>query len=841
MGERIPILYLAPWVDLGGSDKGTIDWFRHLDRERFAPSLITTQPSDNRWLHRVEPYAEEIWDLPDLIPGHSFPGFILSFIEDRGIRIVHMMNSRLGFDLMPDMTNLHEPPVIVVQHHAEEPDRSGYVRYVSTRYGNLVDAFSVTSHQLRDAMTDFDIAPSRVEVIHSGVDAGDEFDPEHVAPFEGLGEGPHILWPGRLVEQKDPELTLEVIAQLHHRGQPFTLHIVGDGHLKPALERRAAQLGIADAIRWHPPSLEMARWYRSCDLLLMTSVFEGVPYVIYEALAMCVPVVAPALPGNREFMDADSGVLVEPRDDVEQYVDALEHLLPDADERARMGRSSRGRMLRDFSLREMAARHHALYDRLLARRPASSVARRDQPHMDEGAVRGLDQPAPAPITLPRSTPPERSVGVLVPCYRHGLYLADCLDSIRAQTLPAAQVVVVDDGSDDPETRTALDEAERDGFARVIRMPQNRGPSAARNRGLRELTTNYVLPLDADDLLLPDALERMVTQLESARPDVGFVYPNVRHFGNRHDYVPSPAYSLFLLLLGNYCPAASLFDRRIFEGGVEYAEDLVLGHEDWDLVLQLGERGIVGEVADGPTFLYRRRGFSRVNAVEYGPEAFSDIIKARHPRLYGSRGAMKVHTAPALSILAMEEAGGPRWEDERLAGLASQTCQDFELLHPAGVSAPEIPECSVIEQQGSQEQWLATALHRARGRWVLVAYPETAELLAQRIFVEQLLLAFVSTQQLDAIAIGSIDGEPTMPMRRLDPPARDIATLRGVAWARSPWGSAMPAELGVTDSLLEDLLLALQATGNVIWRRLQGPAATMQPSTPTGAVVVEAGA
>ena len=750
------------------------------------------------------------------------------------------MNSRLGFDLMPDITNLHEPPMVVVQHHVEEPDRSGYVRYVATRYGNLVDAFSVTSHQLRDAMRDFDIAPSRIEVIHSGVGADDEFDPERVEPFEQLGAGPHILWPGRLVEQKDPGLTLEVVARLHRLGHAFTLHVVGDGHLKPALQQRARDLGVGDAIRWHPPSLEMARWYRSCDLLLMTSVFEGVPYVLYEALAMCLPVVAPALPGNREFMDGDSGALVDPRDDVEQYVDALARLLADPQERERMGRSSRERMLREYSLREMAARHEGLYDRLLSRRPASSVARRDQPHTSDGLPSGRDAAAPEPLALPRSTPPERSVGVLVPCYRHGLYLADCLSSIQAQTLPASQVVVVDDGSDDPETRAALDEAERDGFAQVIRMPENRGPSAARNRGLRELTSSYVLPLDADDLLLPDALERMVAQLESAPPDVGFVYPNVRHFGNRNDYVPSPAYNLYLLLLGNYCPAASLFDRRIFEAGIEYAEDLVLGHEDWDLVLQLGERGIVGEVADGPTFLYRRRGFSRVNAVEYGPEAFSDVIKARHPRLYGSRKEMKVHTAPALSILAMEAPGGPRWDDSCLAGLPTQTCQDFEVLHPAGVTRPGIPEAHLIGDQGSSEQWLATALHRARGRWVLAAYPETAELFARRSFVEQLLLAFVSTPELDAIAIGSIDAEPTMPMRRLEPPARDSATLRGIAWARSPWGGALPAELGVTGSILEDLLLALQSTGNVIWRRLQGPAPRRDPSRHAAAAVVEAG-
>lgn len=56
---RIPILYLAPWVDLGDSDRGTIDWVKNIDRSRWAPSLITTTRSPNRGLHHVEPYAEE--------------------------------------------------------------------------------------------------------------------------------------------------------------------------------------------------------------------------------------------------------------------------------------------------------------------------------------------------------------------------------------------------------------------------------------------------------------------------------------------------------------------------------------------------------------------------------------------------------------------------------------------------------------------------------------------------------------------------------------------------------------------------------------------------------------
>ncbi len=635
--------------------QGTIDWFKHLDRARWAPSLITTQPSSNRWLHKVEPYADEVWALPDLMPGAAFPAFILGFIESRGIEVVHIMNSRIAYDLMPDMTCLRNPPAIVLQFHAEEPDRAGYARYAAARYGNLVDAFSVTSHQLGAAMREYDIAASRIHVIHSGVDAEQEFDPASVEPFDDLpGDGPRVLWPGRLVEQKDPMLTLEVLRLLKQRGVGLTLHVVGDGPLEHEVRSRAREVGVAGMIAWHPSSLEMARWYRSCDLLLMTSVFEGVPYVIYEALAMGMPVVAPALPGNVEFMDADSGVLVEPRDDAAQYADAVAGLLADA----RAPRGDRRPLARAHAARLLPRRDGrsttcGLYDDLLASRTAALHSRRE----------AIEQPLPAvaapiaPLRLEREPAPERSVAVIVPCYQHGRYLPECIASIHAQTLSAAQIIVVDDCSEDGETDAALDALEDDPAVTVIRMDVNSGPSAARNRALREVDAAYVLPLDADDLLLPGALADMVAQLESAPADIGFVYPNPQHFGNRNDYVQSPVYNLHLLLQDNYCPATSLFDRRVFDAGVAYDEEIVFGHEDWDVVLQLAELGIRGEVAAGPTFKYRRRGFSRVNAVEYGPESFHEDDRAPSPRAL--RAGRARSDQGALGARPVDRAAGRR--------------------------------------------------------------------------------------------------------------------------------------------------------------------------------------
>jgi glycosyltransferase involved in cell wall biosynthesis len=813
---RTPILYIGPWVDLGGSDKGTIDWLRYIDRGRWAPSLITTQPSANRWLHHVEGYAEEIWELPDLMPGGAFPEFILGFIESRGVRIVHIMNSRLAFDLLPDMTCLPQPPAVVVQLHAEEPDQAGYVRYVTRRYGNLIDAFSVTSEHLKDTVAAYEVPPSKIEVIHSGVDGEREFDPARVEPLELAGNGrSRVLWPGRLVEQKDPLLTLEVLARARERGAEFVLDVVGDGHLEETVRARAEELGVADMINWHPPSQDMARWYRSSDLLLMTSVYEGVPYVIYESLAMSVPVVAPALPGNVEFMDADSGVLIEPRDDADRYAEAISSLLKDEERRGEMGERSRQRMLAEFSLAEMGQRHDDLYGRLLSTQAATSRWRNEELFGDaEPGGHVPDTGPPTPLRFPREPLPERTVGVVVPCHRHGIFLDGCIASIKAQTVAPAAIVVVDDGSTDAETIEALARLDDDPEVTVLRLTENAGPSAARNRGLEQLDTSYFLPIDADDELLPDALERMLAQLEKAPEEVGFVYPNAQHIGNQTNYVEAPAYNVWLLMEQNYCPAPALFDRRLFEGtGIAYPEEIVVGHEDWDLILQLAERDVRGIPAEGPTFLYRKQGFSRVHAVDYGPESFHRTIERRHPHLYLRRDELKAKWAPALSIVLLDEVARG-WGRDDLAGLARQTCEDFELL-----ASDELGDGtrSIAAVGHGPVAWLREAIGSARGRWLLLLPRSVAAALDNPSFVEQLIHAFAANEGTTAVVLADAPDVTRVSFAQLDNTERLAAQPAAIAFERPLWGRAPEIPLGVEGSLLADLVVGLRVVGPAQWR------------------------
>lgn len=110
-----------------------------------------------------------------------------------------------------------------------------------------------------------------------------------------------------------------------------------------------------------------------------------------------------------------------------------------------------------------------------------------------------------------------SVAVIIPTYNHAHYLAAAIESALGQTTPPREVIVVDDGSkDDPAAVTA-----RYPSVKLVRQ-ENQGLSAARNTGMRASSSEYLVFLDADDQLLPDALAKQL-ELFAEHPDCGMVY------------------------------------------------------------------------------------------------------------------------------------------------------------------------------------------------------------------------------------------------------------------------------------------------------------------------------
>ena len=180
------------------------------------------------------------------------------------------------------------------------------------------------------------------------------------------------------------------------------------------------------------------------------------------------------------------------------------------------------------------------------------------------------------------------VSVVIPCYKQAHFLADAIGSVREQTYPAVEIVVVDDGS--PDTTRAVVE----GFPEVNYIRQeNKGLSAARNRGLSEAQGAYLVFLDADDRLLPRAIAAGLQTMYSRGPDCAFVSGHYRWIGPHGDvltvYEPDRVdgnhYEALLRL--NYIghPGSVIYRRWIF-GEVGAFDEGLPACEDYDLYLRI---------------------------------------------------------------------------------------------------------------------------------------------------------------------------------------------------------------------------------------------------------------
>jgi len=219
----------------------------------------------------------------------------------------------------------------------------------------------------------------------------------------------------------------------------------------------------------------------------------------------------------------------------------------------------------------------------------------------------------------------------VPVFNGARYLAEALESVFAQTHPSVEAIVVDDGSTDDTPAVVAAFGAR---LRAFRQP-NAGPAAARNRGVRAARGDFVAFLDADDLWLPDKLERQLARF-AARPELDLCFCEMVNFwipelaeeeARFQDHrIARPVAALL---------ASTLVARRsAFEAVGEFEPSRGYTHStEW--VLRARQHGLTSETV--AEVLYRRRihqgNRSRLHADASRDEYF-DLVKRQLDRRRG---------------------------------------------------------------------------------------------------------------------------------------------------------------------------------------------------------------
>lgn len=234
------------------------------------------------------------------------------------------------------------------------------------------------------------------------------------------------------------------------------------------------------------------------------------------------------------------------------------------------------------------------------------------------------------------------VSVIMPCYNDGAYIEDAIASVKAQTYPHIELIVIDDQSCDPATQQVLNTLASQDIT-VLRT-QHVGPSGARNYGIRHAKGHYILPLDADDMILPTYIEKAVNAIDAV-PARGVVYCHAELFGAKRGLWKIPDYSLEQMLLHNVVFVTSLFYKQDWERLGGFNENMKSGLEDYDFWIGMLE--LNREIYQLPDvlFRYRCKKRSRSSRLRENLETMQSMyhqIYENHPDFYNRNRDLYVH-------------------------------------------------------------------------------------------------------------------------------------------------------------------------------------------------------
>ena len=238
-----------------------------------------------------------------------------------------------------------------------------------------------------------------------------------------------------------------------------------------------------------------------------------------------------------------------------------------------------------------------------------------------------------------------TVSIIIPCYNYGLFLPEAIESALAQTLPAHEILIVDDGSTDNSREIARPYAACP-RVRVIEQA-NQGAISTYNAGVRASTGQFFVILSADDRLDPYFLERTVPVLQQDAK-AAYAYTAYRTFGVRQRALPALPYSARRIRLRPYIAATSLIRRAAFDQVGGFNSSMRGGREDWDFYVALAEHGWEGAAVPEVLFHYRKHGRESRNAIP-----FRALLAARAQVYRNHRALYRLPQWPWLALTEID--------------------------------------------------------------------------------------------------------------------------------------------------------------------------------------------
>jgi glycosyltransferase involved in cell wall biosynthesis len=383
--DRIKVLRIIGRLNIGGPVIHVVNLTAGLNPLRYQPLLVAGSENeaegsmlDFALSHGVQPII-----IPEIVTAFSLAPRdakavikLFALIREERPHIVHTHTAKAGF-LGRLAARLAGVPVIVhtfhghVLHGYYGPVKNTLLRRVEQSLACFTDQLVTVSEQVKNELVAYGIAEAKkITVIPLGFELEPFLNSEtHRGEFRSemrLNKQAKLVGiVGRIFPVKNHRLFLNAAARIAKREAAARFVIVGDGVVRPNLERQAEELGIADQVLFTGWRRDLPRIYADLDLLVVSSDNEGTPVSAIEAMASGCPVVATRVGGLPDLIeDHKTGHLVPPRD-AAALASAVLHLLHSAQIAQELGKNAQAFIRQRFTVQRLLSDIDDLYTQLL--------------------------------------------------------------------------------------------------------------------------------------------------------------------------------------------------------------------------------------------------------------------------------------------------------------------------------------------------------------------------------------------------------------------------------------------------------------------------------------------
>jgi glycosyltransferase involved in cell wall biosynthesis len=354
----LKILHIDPEKNWGGGEAQVVGLLENLSQRGHHNDLAT--PADGQLFRRSIPCVRKIpLSVRNDLDVRGVPA-LRRLIRQERYDIVHLHTKRAHALSLWLPRGKHRPKYIVTRRMDYPEPNNCYTRYL---YNRRVDGVVAISRSVLDCLSEAGVNRRSIRLIYSGIDP---------MPFTGLLSDDHrandstiVAMLAVLEERKGHRFLLDAARVLKNRGRKIRYVFAGDGSHKTQLQRLVQTLGLREEVSFVGFVADVPKFLSSIDVLVLPSLYEGLGVAALEGMAAGKPVVATRVGGLAEsIVDGETGFLV-PAEDGAALADAIDRLVADPSMARAMGCKGAARVLKNFTIEQMASQNEAYYYALL--------------------------------------------------------------------------------------------------------------------------------------------------------------------------------------------------------------------------------------------------------------------------------------------------------------------------------------------------------------------------------------------------------------------------------------------------------------------------------------------